>query len=426
MVRQFLLCLSVVFLICCQVAAQAVEDTSKGNDSETRARLEALNENLLTVNSDIAILKWLKVSGYLQARYEVNDTSKDGTLPIANAPNRNANNIYVRRGRAKFTFQPLPTSRFVLQIDAARDALTFKDAYLDLTKSVQLHTFNLTAGQFNWPFGYEIEYSSSKRDFPERTLAERVLFRGERDRGINLTYLAPKNFKANVGVFQGRGIEGTQWFDLTKSKDVIARAKALLGMVDVGVSAYWGKQFVPGIPAIAARPSQTIWNDNNPQNGAIDPGEVTYTPAVAAVAAIPGFERDKIRYGADMQVYLDFLPIGGSAIRSEVYLSEDYNTKDSEDSAAQGLGWYLWLSQSLSTKFSIAARYDYWDVNRDADFEDDAIGTLSLAAHYFWDAHVRLTAAYDNPRLLKGKSFFSGHDNDVKDNTVTLQFQFMI
>lgn len=396
-----------------QVGAESADDSLKAAVEETKQRVEGMAENLNTLNSDVGILKQLKVSGYLQARYEYNDTSRFGVTNGTDATkNLNANNFYIRRGRIKFTLQPNASSRYVIYFDASKDKVSLKEAYLDLTQRFGEQSFTLTAGQFNIPFGYEIEYSSSKRDFPERTLAERTLFKGERDRGINLTWTAPKYVQVNAAILQGYGIEDSKftWFDPSKQKDVLGRVKVKLGMLDFGVSAYHGKTYVPGT---AATPSVTSWYDVN-DNGLVDAGDSVKT--TAGTSATTAREWEKNRVGADAQLFLDVLPLGGTGIRTEYFGARDKGKTER--------GWYLWLSQAVYKKFGGAMRYDYFDPNTSDAKQGDATGTFSLAGHYYWDANVRITAAYDIPRLLKGNSMFSKAANDRRDNTFTLQFQY--
>ncbi len=398
---------------------QTPDDSLKIQLQELKDRLDGVNENMAVLNSDVAILKWVKISGYLQARYEYNDSSQTGIAGGSDvSKNLNANNFYIRRGRIKFSIQPGASSKYVIYFDASKNSVSLKEAYAELYKTVQAHNFTLTFGQFNWPFGYEIEYSSSKRDFPERSLAENNLFKGERDRGVNLTWGIPKYLQFNAGLFQGYGIDDKNftWFDPTKAKDVIARAKAKLGMIDFGASGYWGKTYIPGSAAVGG---STTWYDAD-KDSVMDMNEIKTT---SPKAAVPAVEKDKIRYGADAQVYLDVLPLGGTGIRGELYSAKDFN-KAAKDSLADEMGWYLWLSQNIYTKFGAAVRYDYWDPNTDSHAKNDATGTLSLALHYFWDSNVRITAAYDIPHKLKENSMFSKYSGDLKDNRFTLQFQF--
>lgn len=406
--------LAIVSVAAVHSAAQNSGDSAL-TPQEINDRLAGISENLNTLNGDVAILKWLKVNGYLQARYEYNDSSTSTDTLVKNvATNRNANNFYIRRGRIKFTFQPSSSSKYVIYFDASKNSVSIKDVYLELNRPFNKHSFTLTAGQFNVPFGYEVEYSSSKRDFPERSLAENKLFPGERDRGINLTYTAPKYLTLNAGVLQGNGIDGP-WNSPRKSKDVVARAKGKFGVIDVGMSGYWGQSYVASVAAVSG---SSAWYDAN-GNNQIDAGEVTTTTPKAAV---PGSTWDKDRYGLDAQAYLDLLPIGSTGIRGEYYRARDYN-KDIKK-VAHEQGWYFWVSQNIGKKLGASARYDFWSPNTKAG--DNATGTWSFAGNYFFDGNVRITAAYDIPQLLKGKSTFSKSVKDIRDNRFTLQFQFTI
>jgi hypothetical protein len=412
--KSVLLAVAIVSVTAVRGTAQSSGDSAL-TPQEISDRLAGISENLNTLNGDVAILKWLKVSGYLQVRYEYNDTSKStDTLIKGVATNRNANNFYIRRGRIKFTLQPAPSSKYVIYFDASKNSVSLKEAFLELNRPFNKHNFTLMAGQFNVPFGYEVEYSSSKRDFPERSLAENKLFPGERDRGINLTYTAPKYLILNAGLLQGNGIDGP-WNTPMKTKDIVARAKAKLGVVDVGMSGYWGHTYIASLAAVSG---SSLWYDAN-GNNQIDPGEVTTT---APKAGVPGSTWDKDRYGLDAQAYLDFLPIGSTGLRGEFYKARDYN-KDIKN-VAHEQGWYFWVSQNIGKKLGASARYDYWNPNTQA--ADNATGTWSFAANYFYDGNVRITAAYDIPQLLKGRSTFSKSVKDIKDNRFTLQFQFTI
>src|SRR5687768_2308606 len=116
----------------------------------------------------------LRITGYVQPQY-VDD--------------ERTSNFSVRRGRIKFTYQISKTSRFVVQPDFTSSGVTLKDGYVEFVEPWTSWKHTVTAGQFNWPFGFEIMYSSSRREMPERTLMYRTLFPGERDRGAMLSGL---------------------------------------------------------------------------------------------------------------------------------------------------------------------------------------------------------------------------------------------
>lgn len=395
-------------------AQTAATDSLKAAIQKEKEHLDGLSDSLKALTGDVSVLKYVKVTGFVQFRYEYNDTSKTGiTGGYDPTKNLNANNFYVRRGRIKFSIQPGSSSKYVLQFDASKNTFTLKDAYVELYKTVNNHNLTFTAGQFNIPFGYEIEYSDTRNDFPERSTAENNLFKNERDRGINLTYSPPNWLQFNVGLLQGYGIDNTTfpWYSPTKLKHVVGRVKVKLGALDFGISGYHGTTVVPGAAAVAG---SSTWYDAN-HNGAIDPGEVT---TVDPRPATPSVTYDKNRLGADAQLYLNILPIGSTGVRAEYYGARDF--------AKIERGFYLWLSQTIYKKFAAAARYDYWDPNTASNSQNDATGNLGLAVHYFWDNNVRLSAAYEIPRTLKGNSYFASLPGYRHANKFTLQFQFGI
>ena len=93
------------------------------------------------------------------------------------------------------------------------------------------------------PFGYEVERSSSIRELPERSRAETVLFPGERDRGIKLMGLDRQPLRSRRRGHQRRRDLGPDFpnTDPSRGKDVLGRARVVLGFVDVAVSGYTGE-----------------------------------------------------------------------------------------------------------------------------------------------------------------------------------------
>jgi hypothetical protein len=141
----------------------------------------------------------------------------------------------LRRGRVKFQYDSQlnskgwNTSQYVLQFDVTEKGLTIKDAYAKITDP-GIGWISLTAGMQNRPFGYEIIYSSSMRETPERGRMSQIIFPGERDLGAMITIQAPKTSKWNfikldAGMFNGTGARGAglDASDWDKKKDFIGR-----------------------------------------------------------------------------------------------------------------------------------------------------------------------------------------------------------
>ena len=79
---------------------------------------DSLNGKIETVKSDLDVLKRLKVSGYIQAQWQMADTAGSVTPFSGGAfPSTSDNRYMVRRGRIKFTYdnELTPIAEFLLK-----------------------------------------------------------------------------------------------------------------------------------------------------------------------------------------------------------------------------------------------------------------------------------------------------------------------
>ena len=157
---------------------------------------EKLEQKSQMQDKEIKKLQKLKISGYLQTQFQYGE--KDASLKIG-AKNENTdesfNRVGIRRGRIKFAYEEGIASG-VFQIDITEKGLGFKDAYLNI-KDPWFGSNQFRVGIFDRPFGYEISYSSSKRESPERSTIFQTLFPDERDLGSMITLQAPKTSPLN-------------------------------------------------------------------------------------------------------------------------------------------------------------------------------------------------------------------------------------
>lgn len=370
---------------------------------EVRSRAEATNEQVQTLQSDVDKLKKFKLSGYVQARWETGETKSDSVKvsgnPAVIAPANNER-FTIRRARVKLTYDASPLSQAVVYFDAGADrAVRLLEAHVTLFDPwTVLHRHALTIGQMAVPFGYEIERSSSVRELPERSRAENVLFSGERDRGVKIVSRWGSWLETVVGAFNGGGVNHPEFpnTDPTRGKDVVVRARASYnGRVDGAMSYYSGK-------------------NTTPLTG-------------------PDVETDKTRLGIDGQAYYELPRLGGGSLRAEFYDGTEINadsvkalvaaptadrpTRVLKDGANAGhlatdfSGWYVMWVQNAGEKFQVAARYDAYDPNADADH--DQFARTGLGVSYFYDGFTRITVAYDIPRtdVKSGADYKDPHDN---------------
>lgn len=399
--------------------------------SEVGDRVVGMDERLMTTESDVAGLKKMKISGYIQARFEyldyenladnaattTNSLTKSSSTSITGSQGQGV--FYIRRGRVKFTYTPGKTSQYVLYFDASKDKVNLKEAYVKLTEPWTGRKINLTVGQMNWPFGIEVERSSSVREVPERSLVVRTLFPGERDRGAKLSVadimMGPAALGLDLGVYNGWGIEDKTftWQDPTKQKDVIVRGTLDLGFLGLCASYYDGQYYEP------ARVTKTY--QTNTATGAIT--EVTVGSATHDKRHFKG------RIGGGLQTYQQLLPVGGTALLSEYIMGKEKGKPVA--------GWYAMLSQNLGSKLNLGLRVDAYDPFASDDTTEyvefggtaesrkyDQTFTVSGAVNYWWDSAVRLTLAYDH---IKKDRDMTGNirpaTEDAKDDKLTAQVQ---
>lgn len=265
-----------------------------------------------TVQGELATMEeeppGLDISGYIQAEYRDREGDDE---------------FRVRRGRVKFTYQGSEQVAFVLQGDFSSSGVSLKDAYIELSESTTGWGNTLTAGQFKWPFGFEVLYSSSRREVPERSRIVRALFPGERDRGVMLSGEMPDGtIDYRVGVFNGNGTSDAS--DDDSVKDLVGRVGFSVGPVSGGVSGYSGEEMIGGVAF------------------------------------------DKTRSGFDLQWET---PVPGLGLRGEFISGEDAG-RDVE-------GWYTYLIYEPLERHMLAIRLD--------EIDDSFETTTTVTAAYTYE-----------------------------------------
>ncbi len=377
---------------------------------EAAGRIEGMTEQLQAPQSETDKLGRFKFSGYVQARYEMAELSDD-SVKVERSPSvltpANLDRFYIRRGRLKLTYDSSPLSQAVVYIDGGADrTVRLLEAYVTLLDPwTTLHQHQLTVGQFNVPFGYEIERSSSVRELPERSRAQNLLFSGERDRGIKLVNLWTSKLETVVAVLNGGGVNHPEFptTDPTGSKDALGRVRWSQGWLDGAASYYSGEAVTP--------------------------------------LTGPDVETHKTRLGFDAQLYYEMPTLGGGSFKGEYYGGRNLNPDsvralvvapttanpvtllragaDPGHLATPFTGGYAMWVQNLGEVFQLASRFEIFDPN--TDLENDQFERVSLGLNWFYDGYTRVTVAYDIPRTEVANP--SGGTRDPDDDLWTIQFQ---
>ena len=405
-------------------------DSLKQMIDEHSMKFSGLDERLATMDSDLGKLTKIKVSGYIQAQYDMYDTwTASGVHGVGTPPVTNS--FYLRRARIKFAYEAAEGLKLVLQPDFAFDKVSLKDAYVVLNDR-WTRTFSLFMGQFD-RLNYELEYSSGAMETLERTRMASILYPGEKELGakIEANFDTTYNFplKLEFAVLNGNfnlGSTANQIKDIDSNKDIMARAVYSVKLpskglgIDFGAHGYFG--------------STKILNQTSPGTVFSDVNNQSFTPSI-------GDALKKSWLGAEMQIYYDFL--GGMAFKGE-YISGTISEVNSTFNPAQFnsafnfnrvrefKGFYATLIKNVGIRNQIVFRYDVFDPNKKLGGNDInnagdlKISTLSFSWQYYFDDNIKMVAGYALPTNEKSTNAGVGADylnRDKRDNTFTIRLQ---
>ena len=406
------------------------QDTLKDNVGTLRDKISGIEERIATAESDLAKLTKIKLSGYIQAQYLHYEAS--GAYP--------ADVFMLRRVRIKFQYEPVNGVVFVLQPDFVPGNITLKDAYVQLNDR-WLKTFSLYAGKFNRP-DYEVEYSSSSREVPERSRVIRAIYPDERATGAKLEIAPPKiPLKVQLALFNGNdgltipdaaGININQVNnDFDNHKDLMGRVTytfklGQIGALGIGAHGYYGM--------IKANTTDVLNSDYSYNKSLDNIGKLIRKNWV-------GFEA---------QLYFDFL--GGLALKGEYIFGVNgtpgYTSKTSIISPMTSSikndtlilttlttkttnskpaieksfnGYYIYLIKNIGKHHQVAFRYDYYNPN--TKVSSDQIGLAK------WDAGIKTTVtdkftyAGTDPVVATNAQTKEVVVNNLKSNTSDIKYE---
>jgi hypothetical protein len=404
------------------------------------------------ITSDIKVMNNLKISGYVQVQgqwlqKQDNQSYTESSMAGGNFPAYMNDRFGVRRGRLKFAYSSNPLSQVVVQFDATEKGMGIKDAYVKVTEPFA-KIATLTAGVFNRPFGYEIEYSSSSRETPERARMTQCLFPQERDLGAMLTLQAPKtsqwNFvKLDVAAISGNGINP----DLDRYKDVITRLNMNKSFFDEklkvsgGFSYYYG-----GFANQTKYYYQTATDDKGINKFVVD--SASGNKQKLALKELKGL---------DLQVSAD-LPWGLTTVRGEYIMGQQPSANNSNvyptaaattDTYMRRVsGYYVYFVQNIfQSRHQLVFKYDVYDPNTKlsglqidgtkatktsaADIKYTTIGIgyiLKIDANtklmFYGDFVKNEKTSIKETKDTKGNVTDLGYLTDRKDNVFTVRLQY--
>lgn len=463
----------IMFFSVIPITAQEDTNSTSNNNSDVEEKIEdlkgkisGLEEDYLSTKPTVEKLSKIKISGYLQTQIRIAaDTTGQlnsdytnkydiGEFQGGKFPSATKTVFQVRRARIKTAYETSLT-QMVIQLDclpfstgSAVSSITqdtskkvtsknsaffngggvsVKDAYLRF-KEPWIKSIAIKAGIFDRPFGFEISYSSSMRESPERSRIFQTLFPGERDLGFSLEYqpsdnlpliLQCLNFKG--GFFAGNGIN-IEFDDL---RDFIGRLGFSIPLVsynlsiDGGISGYFGK---------VRNRADSLYEIKN--------------EAWAGSIGHKWKDLDRQYMGADLELFYGNIPVlGGVSLRGEYIQGKQPSLKSSNisqktDQASKEpiyirkfSGFYGIAVLNIDPiKCQLVGKYDLFDPNADLSGKkvkstaDMRYSTLGTGLIYHFNENVKLMAYYD--MVKNEETSVTYFDKDVNDNVFTFRIQY--
>lgn len=389
--------------------------------------IDVLQERLEAIEADVARSGKFKISGYIQGQYQWGQEAASLKVGSDNESEDEAfSRVGIRRGRIKFVYEENIVSG-VFQLDITENGVGIKDAYLNI-KNPWFESMALRAGVFDRPFGFEIGYSSSRRESPERSAVFQTLFPQERDLGAMLILQAPESspwslLKLETGLFAGNGIKK----EIDSKRDFIGHFSASKSMDRVsfgaGISYYNGKVY---------QGTEKVYTMD--KNG-FELDEKSANKGDYAKREYIGFEG---RFSISGM-------LGLTQLRGEYIFGKQPGTKNSSKSPNSSSlpaddmylrdfnGGYIMLIQDIGRfPFAVIGKYDWFDPNTKVSGNDTgqngttktdlSQNTVGFGALWNINKSLRLQAFYEINKNEK-TIHIEGWESDRKDDVFTLRLQ---
>ena len=354
--------------------------------------IEGQNEGLPVLAADVDQLKRFKNGSYMQ--FQFTDAQNNAGTP---RPNDGFN---MRRTRFSHTGTIDARTSYKMAVDfgagTQRLAAELKDAIImyDIEPSTDKVGIQLLAGQQPLPLGYELERSSTEREFPERTQYNQRMMAGERGRGLYVKYGVSQNAYVHAGV----------WNSLTYADPQQTEANVFRNLSGTRMAATAGVKFATEHYELGL---SGFFGYRN---------EITFTPTGGTAVTTDA--------GARRFIYVDGAWIINPqwTIRGEMMMGHDRvpqfsgsgSSRKTQQSFTNLRGNHLQVSYSPNYRNTISARAEFFDPNTK---NDDNVFGYGLAWSYMVNPGMKLTFAHEVFRE-------QGFDTTNNQTTIRLQVKF--
>jgi hypothetical protein len=388
---------------------------------------------------------YLKIGGYIQPQFQVAQSKGIKTYEGPDFATQVSNRFMLRRSRIRLDYvhndldNTAPSVQIAFQFDANERSFTVRDVWGRVFEN-KWKLFSITTGIFARPFGYETNLSSSDRESPERGRLNQAFMRSERDLGAMVSFddrtkkHALKNFKLDMGFFNGQGINATGDFDnykdfigrlslkriqLNKRISFTAGTSVLLGGLENNTKYIYRTQTVGGL-------SKLVVDSAINNIGTKSPRKYFGVDAQLKLKTKAGFTEFRGEYITGTQT--------GTAFNTETPLALLSAAQDGFHVRNFNGAYFYLLHNIFSPKHQLIAKLDWLDPNTKVKSNDiGATGaelseanikytTLGIGYLNYLTDNVKLVLYY--ARVWNEKTALEGFRRDLKDNVFTCRLQF--
>lgn len=389
----------------------------------------------------------LRFGGYMQPQFQWAEEKGADSYNGGDFSAESNNRFMLRRGRIRldyfhFNEAGKPLTYFAFQFDGTERGVAIRDFWGRFFEN-KWELFAVTTGVFARPMGFELSYSSVDRESPERGRMSQILMRTERDLGAMLTIenrkrnTLLKNFRADIGLFNGQGLTGPGDYD--SYKDLIARVslrpttiKSLGWILSANASMLYG--------GIGNRLPQVF----DMQQGAVSAFRLDSS------AGHVNRKLPRHYFDLDFQLKIPDRKYGFTEFRAEVLWGRQTATALTTETPGiypvdgagnlqplyvrPFIGGYVYFLQHLfSDNLQLVLKYDWYDPNRwvsgrnlrsDRGFSaaDVRYDTYAGGFVYHFNPHMKATLWYEHVR--NEATSLPGYTQDRLDNVFTFRMQY--
>lgn len=406
-------------------------------------KIEELTNRISDLESENHKRSQFKLTGYIQAQYQHADSNGIASYAAGNFAAATDSRFMIRRGRVKADYSRVHEegdimTQAIVQIDYSQSGVVLRDAYVAILEP-NTRWIGLKAGAMDKPFSYELTYSSSVRETPERGRMSQILFPGEKDLGAQI-FITPNKtsryrfFKLEAGMYNGTGVLNN---DYDKFKDFISRLSFFKNNKKETIKYSGGMSYYNGGHKNGSKYiDELLVNGNGDHYWVVKDSSSTNVDQKAK----------QIYYAADAQVSFQW-KAGMTTLRAEYVSGTQGGTATSSATPRDVVtgatyqrnfnGAYLyWVQNIWNTKHNIVVKYDWYDPN--TDVKESEIGkvtgatsltpadikysTLGLGYFFNYDQNWKFYAYYD--MVKNDPTRLANYGTDLKDNVITLRVMY--